>query len=172
MIDSIIETILVLHGDRKQIQQDELDDYYWPSSGKWAMRGKFRRHILSAVLLTHAADLNKVFVDDNTYTYGHGKAYKFYGINPAEGAVVVVRPDQCTCQTDMKNRTTTDNLQTFLLLHRLTITRLLGHSLLVSQQSGTTPPKTVIETQLPFWDKRGNTGPIVAQPFRSPKLEV
>lgn len=40
-------------------------------------------------------DLHKVFIDDETYTYGHGKAYEFYGVDPQKGAIVIVRPDQC-----------------------------------------------------------------------------
>ncbi|KAF2418782.1 phenol 2-monooxygenase [Tothia fuscella] len=39
-------------------------------------------------------DLNKVFIDDESYNYGHGHAYETLGVDPKEGAVVVVRPDQ------------------------------------------------------------------------------
>jgi phenol 2-monooxygenase len=41
-----------------------------------------------------AADNHKIVVDDESYNYGHGHAYDFLGINPAKGAVVIVRPDQ------------------------------------------------------------------------------
>lgn len=49
----------------------------------------------SRALVLTKADLHKTFVDDESYNSGHGHAYKFYGVEPAEGAVVVVRPDQC-----------------------------------------------------------------------------
>lgn len=39
-------------------------------------------------------DPHKVFVDDEHYNHGHGHAYQSYGVDPAEGAVVLVRPDQ------------------------------------------------------------------------------
>ena len=42
------------------------------------------------------SDLHKVFVDDESYNSGHGKAYEFYGVDTKEGATVIVRPDQCT----------------------------------------------------------------------------
>lgn len=41
-------------------------------------------------------DLLKVFVDDEDYYSPHGRAYETYGIEPSQGALVVVRPDQCT----------------------------------------------------------------------------
>jgi hypothetical protein len=40
-------------------------------------------------------DLHKVYVDDESYNSGHGRAYEFYGVDPVQGAVVIVRPDQC-----------------------------------------------------------------------------
>jgi phenol 2-monooxygenase len=39
-------------------------------------------------------DVHKVFVDDAHYNAGHGHAYEGYGVG-RDGAVVVVRPDQC-----------------------------------------------------------------------------
>lgn len=33
-------------------------------------------------------------MDDESYNSGHGHAYDFYGVDPKQGAVVVVRPDQ------------------------------------------------------------------------------
>lgn len=41
-------------------------------------------------------DYNKVFVDDESYHLGHGKAYQNYGIDPDRGCVVAVRPDGYT----------------------------------------------------------------------------
>jgi phenol 2-monooxygenase len=39
--------------------------------------------------------LHKTFIDDKGYYSSHGKAYEKFGINIEEGAVIVVRPDQC-----------------------------------------------------------------------------
>ena len=39
---------------------------------------------------------DKVFVDDVSYHEGHGEAYKNYGVDPARGCVVAVRPDGYT----------------------------------------------------------------------------
>lgn len=40
-------------------------------------------------------DLHKIYVDDDSYHSGHGRAYEYYGINPDKGATVIVRPDGC-----------------------------------------------------------------------------
>jgi hypothetical protein len=45
------------------------------------------------------SDLHKTFIDDESYNSGHGKAYEFYGVDPREGALVIVRPDQCNVAT-------------------------------------------------------------------------
>lgn len=50
------------------------------------------------------SDLHKTFIDDESYNSGHGKAYEFYGVDPREGAVAIVRPDQCTCFTPFKSK--------------------------------------------------------------------
>jgi phenol 2-monooxygenase len=44
-------------------------------------------------------DYDKIFVDDVTYHHGHGEAYKHSGVDPQNGAVVVVRPDQYVAYT-------------------------------------------------------------------------
>ena len=75
-IDSLIEPIVVLHGDRHLMEQEQLHRYFWPATGKWKM-----------------VDLHKTFVDDESYNSGHGNAYKHYGVDPGEGAVAIVRPD-------------------------------------------------------------------------------
>ncbi|EXJ90946.1 hypothetical protein A1O1_04053 [Capronia coronata CBS 617.96] len=76
-IDSFIEPIVVLSGDRVKLEQEEIPPFFWPVTGKWKMR-----------------DLHRVFVDDESYNSGHGHAYKKYGIIPDIGATVIVRPDQ------------------------------------------------------------------------------
>jgi phenol 2-monooxygenase len=47
------------------------------------------------MLTLKISDLHKTFIDDESYYSGHGKAYEKFGVNIEEGAVVVVRPDQC-----------------------------------------------------------------------------
>jgi hypothetical protein len=45
-------------------------------------------------LILTDSDLHKIFIDDESYNSGHGHAYEFYDVDPAKGAVVIVRPDQ------------------------------------------------------------------------------
>lgn len=45
--------------------------------------------------LTSRAGLTKVYSDEQSYNSGHGHAYERYGVNPNEGALIVVRPDHC-----------------------------------------------------------------------------
>ncbi|KFY01163.1 hypothetical protein O988_02882 [Pseudogymnoascus sp. VKM F-3808] len=75
-IDSFIEPIVVLSGERVKIEQSQIPSCFWPATGKWKMQ-----------------DLHKVYFDDESYNSGHGKAYECYGIEPSKGAVVIVRPD-------------------------------------------------------------------------------
>ncbi|OBT86700.1 hypothetical protein VE02_04637 [Pseudogymnoascus sp. 03VT05] len=75
-IDSFIEPIVVLSGQRVDTLQEQIPDCFSPPTGKWKMR-----------------DLHKVYFDDESYNSGHGKAYEFYGIEPSRGAVAIVRPD-------------------------------------------------------------------------------
>lgn len=46
---------------------------------------------------TDILDLRKIFFDDKSHHHGHGHAYSKYDIDPKEGLVVVVRPDQRKC---------------------------------------------------------------------------
>jgi phenol 2-monooxygenase len=39
-IDSFIEAIVVLSGERIKIEQEQIPDYFWPVTGKWKIRGK------------------------------------------------------------------------------------------------------------------------------------
>ncbi|THY55076.1 phenol 2-monooxygenase [Aureobasidium pullulans] len=41
-------------------------------------------------------DYEKVYVDDESYHHGHGRAYEKYGIDRIRGCVVIVRPDGYT----------------------------------------------------------------------------
>jgi len=38
-VDSVIEPILVLHGERVEMEQNMIPDIFWPVTGKWRMRG-------------------------------------------------------------------------------------------------------------------------------------
>lgn len=38
-VDSVIEPILVLHGERVEMEQSMIPDIFWPVTGKWQMRG-------------------------------------------------------------------------------------------------------------------------------------
>ncbi|KFZ07827.1 hypothetical protein V502_09725 [Pseudogymnoascus sp. VKM F-4520 (FW-2644)] len=75
-IDSFIDSIVVLSGQRVKIEQSQIPGCFWPATGKWKMQ-----------------DLHKVYFDDESYNSGHGKAYEVYGIEPSKGAVAIVRPD-------------------------------------------------------------------------------
>lgn len=93
-IDSLIEPIVVLKSKFTEIQQEQIPRYFWPVTGKWRMRGTER----CLPKLCHNScflDLHKVYVDYEHYNAGHGLAYERYEVDPAVGAVVIVRPDQC-----------------------------------------------------------------------------
>lgn len=75
--DTIIQALLVLASKRTEVEQEQIPEIFTPIAGKW--RSKC---------------LTKVFVDDESYNSGHGHAYKAYGIDPKQGCLVVVRPDQ------------------------------------------------------------------------------
>ncbi|KAF2011495.1 phenol 2-monooxygenase-like protein [Aaosphaeria arxii CBS 175.79] len=76
-VDSLIEPILVLKTKFTETEQHQIPDYFVPVNGKWRIR-----------------DLHKVYIDDQHYNDGHGEAYRTLGVDPAVGAVVIIRPDQ------------------------------------------------------------------------------
>jgi hypothetical protein len=43
-----------------------------------------------------SSDLHKIYYDDESHNKGHGHAYEYLGIDPQQGALIIVRPDQCT----------------------------------------------------------------------------
>ncbi|KAI1811251.1 FAD binding domain-containing protein [Poronia punctata] len=76
--DSMFNIILVLSCKRADVDIEKIPDIFTPVTGKWKMK-----------------DILNVFVDDEGYNNsGHGHAYEGYGIDPVEGALVIVRPDQ------------------------------------------------------------------------------
>jgi phenol 2-monooxygenase len=96
--DSLIDPVLVLSGKRTAVEQEQIPEYFTPVTGKWRMKGKpvpCLAFFGKRTVLTGRSDLHKVFSDDESYNNGHGHAYECYGIDPAVGAMVIVRPDQC-----------------------------------------------------------------------------
>lgn len=39
-IDSFIEPIVVLYGERIKLEQEQIPQFFWPVTGQWKMRGK------------------------------------------------------------------------------------------------------------------------------------
>ncbi|KAJ5297319.1 hypothetical protein N7508_007568 [Penicillium antarcticum] len=76
-IDSLIETVVIGHGKRHEIELEQIPECFYPLSGKNQTR-----------------DLHKIYYDDESYNQGHGHAYEFLGIDPTQGAIIIVRPDQ------------------------------------------------------------------------------
>jgi phenol 2-monooxygenase (NADPH) len=77
-MDSLIEPILVACGNRHEIELDQVPEAFYPITGKHKVR-----------------DLHKIFFDDESYSKSHGHLYEHLGMNPQNGSVVIVRPDQC-----------------------------------------------------------------------------
>jgi phenol 2-monooxygenase len=94
--DSLIEPLLVMYGERVKIEDDgiPIPAVFTPVNGKWQMKGQSRLMKFLGKTTDHSLDLNKIYVDDESYNNGHGKAYEKLGIDPEKGAVVVIRPDQ------------------------------------------------------------------------------
>ncbi|KAJ5927833.1 hypothetical protein N7466_006789 [Penicillium verhagenii] len=76
-VDSLIETIVIGHGKRHDVELEQIPESFYPLTGKNQTR-----------------DLHKIYFDDESYNRGHGHAYEFLGIDPKEGALIIVRPDQ------------------------------------------------------------------------------
>ncbi|KAI4756407.1 2-polyprenyl-6-methoxyphenol hydroxylase [Aureobasidium sp. EXF-3400] len=77
-LDSNIELLLLLAGHQNDIEVfRDIPALYLPIHTKYNM-----------------ADINNVFIDDESITGGHGQAYGSYGVDKDHGCVVVIRPDQ------------------------------------------------------------------------------
>ncbi|KAJ5690867.1 hypothetical protein N7462_005259 [Penicillium macrosclerotiorum] len=74
--DGLIEVLTIQAGRRKSIELLDLPELFHPYSE------------------TMGWDYWKVFVDDGSYYEGHGNAYANYGIDPVQGASLIMRPDQ------------------------------------------------------------------------------
>ncbi|KAI5201533.1 hypothetical protein AUEXF2481DRAFT_534475 [Aureobasidium subglaciale EXF-2481] len=76
---SFIELILVVADHRADIEMHhDIPSLFYPPTGPYGLD-----------------DINKIFVDDESYNHGHGHAYDALGIDKSIGSVVVIRPDQC-----------------------------------------------------------------------------
>ncbi|KAI1129609.1 FAD binding domain-containing protein [Nemania abortiva] len=76
-VDSVFNVLLVLSSKRANVELGEIPEIFTPVTGKWGLK-----------------NILKVFVDDEGHDHTHGHAYEAYGIEPSQGALVVVRPDQ------------------------------------------------------------------------------
>ncbi|TRX90632.1 hypothetical protein FHL15_008407 [Xylaria flabelliformis] len=76
---SVIDVLLIHTAKRADIEiLRDLHDVYHPFDTKLGW------------------DYGKVLVDEESYHNGHGRAYEGYGVDPGEGALVIVRPDGYT----------------------------------------------------------------------------
>jgi phenol 2-monooxygenase len=75
-IDSVIEILTIHAGPRKELDLMDLPEAFHPFDHKLGW------------------DYWKVYADDQSYHEGHGQAYANYGIDPVQGASIIVRPDQ------------------------------------------------------------------------------
>ncbi|KAM0747392.1 hypothetical protein T439DRAFT_329121 [Meredithblackwellia eburnea MCA 4105] len=80
-IDSVVEVITVMSNPRISVEPNDFPDVLWPAKGQYGVR-----------------DYCKLYADDDTYFAGHGHIYEKLKIDPVEGCLVVVRPDQYVAQ--------------------------------------------------------------------------
>ncbi|KAK5631869.1 hypothetical protein RRF57_007583 [Xylaria bambusicola] len=76
--DSVFNIILVLSSRRSNVELETIPYVFTLETGKWKLK-----------------NILKIFVDDENYSNTHGRAYEVYGIDPSQGVLVVIRPDQC-----------------------------------------------------------------------------
>lgn len=95
-IDSLIETILIGYGNRHGIELEQIPECFYPVSGKYQTRGAYSLISYGPIIPNpEYLDLHKIYYDDESYNNGHGHAYEYLGIDAAQGALIIVRPDQC-----------------------------------------------------------------------------
>ncbi|CAG8060316.1 unnamed protein product [Penicillium salamii] len=93
--DSLIETIVIGHGVRHDVELEEIPKCFYPISGKNQTRGIALFEVsINALTDPCRSDLHKLYYDDESYNMGHGHAYEHLGIDPVQGAIIIVRPDQ------------------------------------------------------------------------------
>lgn len=94
----MIDTVVVGHGNRYDVELEQIPECFYPATGKNQTQGMTCPENYSADLLELAnrlEDLHKIYYDDESHNRGHGHAYEFLGIDPKQGALIIVRPDQC-----------------------------------------------------------------------------
>lgn len=97
-MDSLIETIVIGHGKRHDVELEQIPEVFYPVAGKNQTRGEFSRCPVCCIhinLILSLSDLHKIYYDDESHNKGHGHAYEYLGIDPKQGALIIVRPDQC-----------------------------------------------------------------------------
>jgi phenol 2-monooxygenase len=75
-LETLVEIITIHSSPRVKVELPYIPEIFHPFSAEYGW------------------DYEKIFVDDQSYHEGHGKAYENYGIDPRSGALVIVRPDQ------------------------------------------------------------------------------
>jgi phenol 2-monooxygenase len=102
-LNSVINPVVVLATERKDLSQSQIPDFYTPSIGHRRVRCKTTGPSVNCGigkqwnvgLLIRNAGLHNVFTDEAGPYSPHGHAYEKYGVDPSRGALVVVRPDHC-----------------------------------------------------------------------------
>ena len=75
--DAILETLVVLKGDRTKVEYEQIHSAFKPSMHDLPIE-----------------NLHKIFFDDSSWNWGHGEAYNNLEIDSEKVCIVVVRPDQ------------------------------------------------------------------------------
>lgn len=89
---------MIGHGKRHDVELEQIPDVFYPVAGKNQTRGEYSAmsySIYALVSFNLFSDLHKIYYDDESHNKGHGRAYEFLGIDPKQGAMIIVRPDQC-----------------------------------------------------------------------------
>jgi phenol 2-monooxygenase len=93
--DSLIEPILVGYGSRHSVELSQIPSAFYPITGKNQIKGASLDVSKTRAKLTDWLDLHKIFFDDESYDTKHGHLYDYLKISPENGAIVIIRPDQC-----------------------------------------------------------------------------
>ena len=43
--DSVIDRVLVIAGDRKKVEQEEIPEFFTPMTGRWKLKSEFRHDL-------------------------------------------------------------------------------------------------------------------------------
>lgn len=96
--DSILHMVLVLSGKRTDIEVAQIPEAFTPIIGRLKLKCRLFCVYVTQRVADSMAGLLNIFIDDQSYNSGHGHAYDAYGVKPNDGALVVIRPDQCKSQ--------------------------------------------------------------------------